>query len=129
MYLRYCGKNPRSCTKNLCEEIGFECRSLFQKIKSHDLESMLEKSMKLCSMYSYYRRNVCAQNEQSRWKIVEVRNFTHCPPLMLLKCQGYFYLLQLLNFSGLMSLSLLWLFTEGQKKILCYLICSCLMIK
>ena len=37
--------------------------------------------MKLCSMYSYYRGNVCAKNEQSRWKIVLVRNFTHCPPL------------------------------------------------
>ena len=40
---------------------------------------MLEKSMKLCSMYSYYRRNVCDKIERSKWKIVEVRNFTYCP--------------------------------------------------
>ena len=64
----------------MSEEIGFEYRSLFPKIKNHNLESMLETSTKLCSMYSYYRRNVCAKNEHSMWKIVEVRNFTHCPP-------------------------------------------------
>ena len=38
----------------MCEEIGFEYGSLFPKIKSHKLKSMLEKSMKLCSMYVYY---------------------------------------------------------------------------
>ena len=41
---------------------------------------MLEKAMKLCSLYSYYRRNMCAKNEQCMLKIVEVGNFTHCPP-------------------------------------------------
>ena len=59
--------------------------SFFPKIKSHNLKSMLEKSVNLYSIYSYYRRNMCTKNEQSRWKIVEVRNFTHCPPLRTLK--------------------------------------------
>ena len=73
MYLRNCGKNPRSCTLSLCEEIGFEYRSLFPKIKSRNLKSVLEKSMTLCSIYSYYRRNVCVQKmnnlSDKLWKL------------------------------------------------------------
>ena len=58
MYLRYCGKilDHVLC---LCEEIGFEYRSSSMKIKSHNLKSMLEKSMKLCSMYSYIIGGMC----------------------------------------------------------------------
>ena len=48
-----------------CEGIDFEYRFLFPKIKSHNLKSMLETSMKLCSMYSYYMRNMCAK----KWTI------------------------------------------------------------
>ena len=48
-YLRYCGKNSGSCTRSLYEEICFEYRSVFPKIKSHNLKSMLETSMKLAA--------------------------------------------------------------------------------
>ena len=54
-------------------------------------KSMIEASMKLCSVYSYYRRNMGAKNEQSRRKMVQVRNLTHCRTSCRLIYSGRFH--------------------------------------
>ena len=76
-YVKYCRKVLDRVLKIYARRMIFKIGPHY---KNHNSKSKRDASMKLCSMYSYYRRNACAENEQSKWKILKVRNFNLRPP-------------------------------------------------